>query len=647
MRTECWGVQKQAPRHLREIYTVMSRELLNPGMLALMTFIWAVGFGLLAQVLAFRWRIPSIILLLVTGVILGPEVLGIVQPSSLGDGLSILVKLAVAIILFEGALNLRIGSLRHAALEVRNLVTIGVLTTWVLTTVAAYYVDNLSLSLSLIFGAIVTVTGPTVVQPLLRRIDVPRRIKTILEGEAILVDPIGAILAVAVADVVLGVFLRQEAGIVPALWGYLSRLLIGIAVGGIGGVALSRIMRTPRLISPELANLVALAGVWVVFGVSEMVQSESGIMASVVMGLVFQREVVPGQRQLRRFKETLTILCISILFVLLAANLDIRAVLSEGMPGFMTVLLIMFVVRPISVFLSTIHSGLKTREKIFISWVGPRGIVAASVASLFAFTLVSEGVAENGHLLALTFMTIAMTVTLQGLTVAPLARLLGLQNLHGRLVIIVGANLFGCAVAKIIREHGRPVVLVDTNNTFIDHARYLGFEAVHGNALEEEVLVQAGAEDAETMIAITSNSELNVLATQLGRNTFGITRSFPVLANPEKGAGMDLLKRTGGNLAFGRPIDIVAWEFLASRSALQTPWEVPAGWPAITISKLQLPEEVLPVVRIRNKSAEIVNAEQTWNPGDKIVFLASEKPEDSLYQIEDLAGLLKPEGDIH
>jgi Trk K+ transport system NAD-binding subunit len=223
---------------------------------------------------------------------------------------------------------------------------------------------------------------------------------------------------------------------------------------------------------------------------------------------------------------------------------------------------------------------------------------------------------------------------------------MGLQSFHGKLVIIVGANLFGCAVAKIIREHGRPVVLVDTNNTFIDHARYLGFEAVHGNALEEEVLVQAGAEDAETMIAITSNSELNVLAAQLARNTFGIVRSFPVLGNPEKGAGMALLKRTGGRLAFGRPVDIVTWEYLANRNAAQTVWEVPAGWPARMVAELQLPENLLPVIRIRNKSAEIVNAEQAWSPGDTIVFLASEKHEDSLYQMEDLEGLLKSQEDI-
>lgn len=614
----------------------MQEGLFHPGMPALMTFIWAVGFGLLAQVLAFRWRMPSIILLLFTGVVLGPEFLGIVHPSSLGDGLGILVKLAVAIILFEGALNLRLGALRHSAIEVRNLVAVGIPTTWVLTTLIAYYVGHLSLSMALIFGAIVTVTGPTVVQPLLRGIDVPRRIKTILEGEAILNDPVGAILAVTVMDVVLGVFLRHDAGILPAMWGYLSRLLIGIAVGGIGGAMLSRIMRTPRLISPELSNLVALAGVWVVFGVAEMIQNESGIMAAVVMGLVFQRDVVPGQRQLRRFKETLTILGISILFVLLAANLNIGSVLREGMPGFMTVILIMILVRPVSVFLSTFKTGLSIREKIFISWVGPRGIVAASVASLFAFSLAGEGVKESEHLLSLTFMTIAMTVTVQGLTVTPLARLLGLQNLHGRLVIIVGANLFGCAVARIIREYGRPVVLVDTNSTFIDHARYLGFEAVHGNALEEEVLVQAGVEDAETLIAMTSNSEVNVLASQLGRNTFGITRSFPVLGNPEKGAGMALLKRTGGRLAFGRPVDIVSWEYLASRRASQISWNVPPDWPARMVAELQLPEELLPVIRIRNKSAEIVNAEQTWNPGDTIIFLASGKPEEALKRLDEL-----------
>lgn len=587
----------------------------------LITVVAAVGFGLLAQILAHRWHIPAIVLLLGLGIALGQNGLGLVRPDEMGSGLGILVKLAVAIILFEGALNLNLKALRQSAREVRNLVTIGVLVSWGATTLIARFVAGLDWSIAVLFGALMTVTGPTVVQPLLRRIAVPRTVKVILSGEAILIDPIGAILAIAVLDVLLAAA-HGAANAGEMLWAYFGRLLIGGGVGALGALALSRLMKTRRLIPAELSNLVALACVWVTFGIAEWLQSEAGIMAAVVMGLVVQREAMPGERQLRHFKETLTTLGISILFILLAAQLDLAALWAEGLTGLLAVLMIMFVARPLAVFVSTTGTSLDWRKKAFIAWVGPRGIIAASVASIFAVTLQEAGIPGGERLLALTFMTIILTVTIEGLSARWVARLLGLQSLEGQSAIIVGANRLGCTVARLLQDNGRPVTLVDTNRTSVERARLDGLNAVFGNALEEETLDSLNAAEAATLLAVTSNSEVNVLACQMAHDSFGIERAYPALGNPAKGANPRLLNQTGGKLAFGRFIVPAEWEY-SQMPITQVTWRVPPSWPARPLAEINFAAAVLPVVRRRDASTEIVHADQIWQAEDEVIFISS------------------------
>ncbi|HET9454151.1 MAG TPA: cation:proton antiporter, partial [Gemmatimonadaceae bacterium] len=313
---------------------------------ALLTIAWAAAAGLLAQVLGHRWRIPAIVPLLVMGMLLGPSGLGWVQPRALGGGLSVLVKLSVAVILFDGALNLRLGDLKQTARDVRNLVTIGVIVSWIGATLVAWGVARLSLPVAIVFGALMTVTGPTVVQPLLRRVPLPRHVKTVLEGEAIIIDPIGAVLAVAVVDIVLGIQGVHPIGFLSGAWAYVGRLLIGGVAGVAGAALLSLLLKRTKLIPHELANLVTLASVWATFAASEYFASESGIMASVAMGLAMQRGAVPEERRIRHFKEQLTVLGISLLFLLLSANLPLSVVVEEGWRGFLTVIALMLVVRP-------------------------------------------------------------------------------------------------------------------------------------------------------------------------------------------------------------------------------------------------------------------------------------------------------------
>jgi NhaP-type Na+/H+ or K+/H+ antiporter len=590
---------------------------------ALVTIAIAAVVGLVAQVLGHRWRIPAIVPLLVFGMVLGPSMFGVIRPYDLGRGLPVLVKLCVAVILFDGALNLRLADLRRAMSEVRNLVTIGALVTWIGATLAARLIAGLSLPVAIVFGALLTVTGPTVVQPILRRVPLPRRLKTILEGEAILIDPVGAVLAVAVVDIVLGIAGVLPIGVAAGIWGYVARLIGGALVGGSGGFIVSWLLRRRDLVPPELSNLVTLAGVWGVFAFAEWLQAESGIMAAVMMGLAMQRSTVPEERRLRRFKEQLTVLGISLLFTLLAANLPLRVVRDEGLPGILTVAVLMLAVRPLSVWISLRGSDLSWREKLFVSWIAPRGIVAASVASLFAIQLTEAGFTEGERVLALTFLTIALTVAVQGLSAGLVARLLGLHSLSGQRVVVVGAGPLAIELGSILRQYGRPVVVIDRNPERIEIARERQLDAIAGNALEDTVLESAGIDEAETVIAMTTNSEVNAFACHLAHDVFGVARAYPVLANPGRGVGRQLLDRVGGRLAFGRPIDVREWEHAIEHGLGRTvAFRVPAG-----VRESQrapaLPDHTIPLARVRQNSIEIATEQQTWRTDDHLIVMTT------------------------
>jgi NhaP-type Na+/H+ or K+/H+ antiporter len=601
---------------------------------ALLTVALAVAAGMLAQIVGHRLRVPAIVPLLALGVALGPSGLGVIVPSSLGGGLSVIVKLCVAVILFDGALNLRLADLGRAMREVRNLVTIGTLVSWVGATLAAWLIAGFSVPVAIVFGALMTVTGPTVVQPLLRRVSIPRRVRTVLEGEAILIDPIGAVLAVAVVDVVLGLAGVHQIGVLTGAWGYVGRLLVGLVAGGVGGLALSWVLRRPGLVPAELTNLVSLAFVWASFAAAEWAQSEAGIMAAVVMGLAMQRGAVPEERRLRRFKEQLTVLGISILFVLLAAALPLEIVRAEGWRGLLTVLALLLVVRPLCVLASLRGSALTWRERLFVMWISPRGIVAASVASLFAVVLDEAGFVEGTRVLAITFMTIAITVLLQGLTAAPVARLLGLRSLAHQAAIVVGAGPLARGLAAAMQERGRAVTLVDRNAALVEVARAEGLDARLGNALDEDVLAELGAEEAATVVAVTTNSEVNALATHLAHDAFGVERALPALGHPSRGAGPRLLHRVGGRVAFGRPVDVRAWESaLEEGTAVLVTYRVSEGAPTRVAD---LPESVVPLARVERGTMEIVTPDLRWRAGDELLVL-SRLPEEATALLLDRA----------
>jgi voltage-gated potassium channel Kch len=281
-------------------------------------------------------------------------------------------------------------------------------------------------------------------------------------------------------------------------------------------------------------------------------------------------------------------------------------------------------------------SPMSWRERAFVMWIAPRGVVAASVASLFAIQLTEGGFSEGNRILALTFLTIAVTVTMQGVSARFVARRLGLASFKGRQVIIVGIGSFSIEIADRLRSYGRPVTLIDRNVDQIERAKERSLNVVTGNALEESVLDAAGAEEAETVVAITTNPEVNVLACHLAHDAFGIPSAYPVLANPTRGASSKLLDRVGGRLAFGRPLDLRAWEMAFAQGEARTvAYRVPAGIPeAIYLGALG--DDVVAFARVRAGSVEIATSEQTWRADDRVLVASTRSEADVTRLLEEL-----------
>ncbi|MEM8545867.1 MAG: sodium:proton antiporter, partial [Cyanobacteria bacterium P01_H01_bin.119] len=427
--------------------------------------------GISAQVIGERLKVPSIIFLLIFGIAMGRDMLGVLHPEFLGVGLEVIVALCVALILFEGGLSLELKELGRVSGSLRNLVTFGIFFTLIGGGMAAHWLGEFPWPIAFLYASLVVVTGPTVINPLLRQVKVDRKVSTLLEGEGVLIDPVGAILAVVVLDVIL----NGDAAPISVVSGLIVRLGIGALIGAGGGALLGLFLKKAEFLSEELRNLVVLAGLWGLFGLAQTVRDESGLMTAVIAGIVVRSLSVPDERLLRRFKGQLTILAVSVLFVLLAADLSIASVFALGQGALLTVLTLMLVVRPFNIVLCTWNSDLNWRQKIFLSWVAPRGIVSASVASLFAILLTERGINGGDSIKALVFLTILLTVAAQGLTAGTIAKLLGITSTQATGVVMVGCNPLSLLIARLFRDRGESVVFIDTDADACEDAIEAGF----------------------------------------------------------------------------------------------------------------------------------------------------------------------------
>ena len=519
-----------------------------------LTFGLALAGGMVAQVIALHMRMPGIVVLLLVGVLLGPDGVNVVRPATLGPGLHMIVAISVAVILFEGGLHLDLHRLRLEALTIRRLVTVGALITAVGGAVAARFVMGWSWQVAILFGTLVIVTGPTVITPLLRRLHIKRNLHTILEAEGVLIDPIGAIIAVVVLEIALGQDLP-----VAGLLGIPTRLVIGATVGAVGGILIGRLLGTEKAIPHRYASITTLALLLALYACSEALMPESGIVVGPVAGIAVGNMPSRPSRELKAFKEQLTVLLVGLLFVLLAADVRIAEVTGLGWPGLVTTALLMVVVRPIDIAVSTAGSGLSFKERAFLAWLGPRGIVAAAVASLFAQALAAEGVTEGRELQAMVFLVIATTVVIQGLGGGIVARLLGVRQPSNRGYLIAGANALARELARALRTSGQEVVLVETDAAEVAKAEREGLAVLHGNALDDELLERADLGGRRGVIGLIRNEGVGLLVAEKGLRDFRVRTAHIAVRSDGASVPMERVQAIGARLLFGTETDVAHW----------------------------------------------------------------------------------------
>ena len=475
-------------------------------------------FGMTAQWLAWRLHLPSILLLLVLGIVAGP-VSGLVDTNFLfGNLLFPLVSLSVGIILFEGGLSLRFSEFKSVGKIIRNLITIGALITWAVAAAAAHYVLNLEFKLSLLFGAILIVTGPTVILPLLRQVRPRGNLYSIAKWEGIIIDPVGAIVAVLVFEEIINGGFEQFTAV--SVIGLLKTLILGVGIGWVAAQFIVFFLK--RYWIPDfLHNSAAIMIVLITFIISNMIQPESGLVTVTILGIFLANQKKVSIKHIVEFKENLRVILVSTLFIILAARLRIDNMAHVSWNTLIFIGILVFIARPVSVFLSTLGQDLDFKEKLFLSWLAPRGIVAAAVSSIFAIELMAQGYAGAERLIPLTFIVIIATVTLYGLSAVPLARWLNISEPNPQGVLFVGAHPWARQFAKVLKSLDIRVIMVDSNSENVMLARFNNIDAVNANILTEDIVDQLNLQGIGRLFAVTANDEVNALAALHFEDLFG------------------------------------------------------------------------------------------------------------------------------
>jgi len=503
--------------------------------------------GIVAQWVAWRLKLPAILPLILIGLLVGPiSTLYTVDGEKIiepiwngtkglfpGDSLYYFVSLAISIILFEGGLTLKRSEIVTTGPVISKLITLGSAVTFFVAGIATHYIFGLSWPMSFLFSALIIVTGPTVITPILRNIPLKKEVSAILKWEGILIDPIGALVAVLVFEFIS--IQGAQDFTQTALIAFGKILLYGFSFGFTFAHALVFAIKK-QFIPHYLLNVVALSTVLLVFVISDFLAHESGLLAVVVMGMVMGNSKLPNLKELLYFKESLSVLLISILFILLAANINVDQLmlLYDWRTGILFASIIL-VVRPLGVFLSSAGSKLKLKEKFFISWVGPRGIVAAGIASLFGSKLVARGEIGAEYITPLVFMIVLGTVLLNATTARLVAKWLGVFLKKSEGILIVGAAPASQLIAQYLQENNRHVVLIDNNETNISKAQDKGLEAITANIFSDNLADNIELNDMGYLMALTGNADINAFALDRFTKQFGENGAFRLIHASEKG----------------------------------------------------------------------------------------------------------------
>lgn len=502
--------------------------------------------GILAQWVAWKFKIPAILPLILIGLFVGPIAAEFITDDGSkwiepiwngkkglfpGEGLYYFVSLAISIILFEGGLTLKRDEIKNVAPSITKLITVGSAVTFLGAGVVTHYLFNLSWELSFLFSGLIIVTGPTVITPILRNIPLKKDVSAVLKWEGILIDPIGALVAVLVFEFISvgggGGFTKT------ALTEFGKILLFGTSFGFTFAHALAFIINK-KLVPHYLLNVVSLSTVLLVFVESEIFAHESGLLAVVVMGMVLGNGNLKNLKELLYFKESLSVLLISILFILLAANINIDDLML--LYNWKTVVLffvVVLVIRPLAVFISTYKSKLKTNEKLFISWVGPRGIVAAGIASLFGSKLLKQGVEGAEYITPLVFMIVLGTVLLNATTARVFAKIVGVFLKSSDGILIVGASPVSRLIASYLKQNDRRVVLIDSNSSHIKKAQDMELEAIEASVYDDDLSENIELNDIGYLMSLTGSSVVNDYALAKFTKNFGEQGAFRLISSEE------------------------------------------------------------------------------------------------------------------
>jgi NhaP-type Na+/H+ or K+/H+ antiporter len=502
--------------------------------------------GILAQWVAWRFKIPAILPLILIGLLVGPFAAEFLSADGTkwieprwngteglfpGESLFYFVSLAISIILFEGGLTLKMSEVKNVGPVITKLITLGSLVTFFGAALAVHFIFNLSWEMSFLFSALIIVTGPTVITPILRNIPLKKDVSAILKWEGILIDPIGALVAVLVYE-----FISVDAGgefTKTALIEFGKIVLFGSTFGFTFAHAMNFIINK-KWVPHYLMNVFALAAVLGVFVLSDSFAHESGLLAVVVMGMVLGNSNSTYLKELLYFKESLSVLLISILFILLAANINIEdLLLIYNWKTAVLFAIVVFLIRPIGVFLSTKGSKLNLNEKLFISWVGPRGIVAAGIASLFGLKLAKNGVPGAEYITPLVFMIVLGTVLLNATTARLFAKLVGVFLTKSDGILIVGASNVSRLLGQYLENNDRHVVLIDSNKNNIRKANEIGLEAFDTNIYSDTLTDNIELNDIGYLMALTGNSDINKYAINKFGKQFGENGSFRLVSKEE------------------------------------------------------------------------------------------------------------------
>ncbi|HID26844.1 MAG TPA: sodium:proton antiporter [Methanosarcinales archaeon] len=495
-------------------------------LIAIIALVLGVGIG--AQVLGKELRIPSIIFLLMAGIILGPEVSGIIEPSKFGSGLEVIVAISVAIIIFDGGLEIDIRNLRKIKGSILGITTIGVVITVFGATLAALALINLPLNIALLYGVLVAATGPTVITPIIKSIKINYKVSNILSAESVLNDGISVILAAFVFEFIL----EKLSGLESFLF-IIMRLSTAAAFGiFIGFIVIYWFKKEEKMITEQYARLFTIIAVLATFVGAELIGNQSGVLAVAILGIVIGSSEIPHKKVIKEFKEDISIILLSIIFIFLSALIRFRDITNMGFNGIILVLLLIFLIRPIAVFASTQSSNLLLGERLFISFVAPRGIVPASMATYFAFRL--EDINLGGReLLGIIFLTIVITVLLSGTLARFIAQKTGVIPME---ILIIGGGGVGRTLAERLAHRGENVIVIDTRKENCQKVMKLGIKAVHGDGGDLNVLKKAGIKNAKYLVATTDQDKTNLMVCQVARTMFGFDENKLVarVNNPDK-----------------------------------------------------------------------------------------------------------------